>query len=53
MKSILKWVSYMIFIVGIVFSSRGYSAEQQSKVIFVLFDLSDSTKKDETRKRYL
>jgi hypothetical protein len=40
-------------LVTIISSRQAYSAEHQSKVVFVLFDISDSTKKEEIRKRYL
>ncbi len=54
MKNLLKRIPYIVFILGaIIFPVLAYCAEHQSKVVFVLFDISDSTKKGEIRKRYL
>lgn len=54
MRNLLKLIPYIVFILGaVIFPVLAYSAEHQSKVVFVLFDISDSTKKGETRNRYL
>lgn len=54
MRTLLKLIPYIVLIPVItLFSSFAYSSEHHSKVVFVLFDISDSTKKGEIRKRYL
>lgn len=55
MKKLLKLIPYitLVFMGIIIFSGFAYSSEHQSKVVFVLFDISDSTKKEEIRNRYL
>lgn len=55
MGSLLKIIQYIIlvFVVSMILSFFACSDKQQSKVVIVLFDISDSTKKEQIRKQYL
>jgi len=53
MKRLLNQMFLIVFIIIMIFPGHAYCAEHQSKVVFVLFDISGSTKKEETRKQYV
>jgi len=54
MRNLPNLISYIVFMLAaVIIPVLTYSTEHQSKVVIVLFDVSDSTKKEEIRKRYL